>query len=654
MDLATQRLMQGAAGAGGDKLYIDDVFSTFLYDGTNGSLSANTGLDMSGEGGLLWIKNRTDSGRNNTLFDTERGVNQRLKTDSSGAENTFNANQTFTSTGFTLNCDFGDLNQSSKRYCSWNFRKTPGFFDIVTWTGNGVAGRQISHSLGSSIGFLWVKRRNGSSENWCLWHRTFTGAQFIEFTVEGVASNSTKFGSNPSMTSSYFTVGSDDATNNNGDSYVAYVFAHDNQSFGDAGNQSVIKCDSFTGNGNSNGPTINLGFEPQYILTKNKDRNQDWLILDSMRGLVTGGNDPRLKPENATSESSSYDFVDVSATGFQIKSTDAAINANGEEILYMAIRRPDGYVGKPVELGTDVLTMTAGTSGAPLYPSPNHIVDFALQKSSYQSGTADWTAVSRLTQGFRLETNTTDAESANIYQVGDYQNGWSSYTGGDGSRFAWLFKRHAGFDVVAWKNDTNSTYKSIPHSLGKKPEMIWLKDRDNTSTDFYQKWKVWHSGLTPMNNALNSRYIVLNTNAAETNSGNMWGQSDSDINENSFRYYTGIVDTTSNVIAILFASTDVSKVGSYTGTGSSGNTITVGFQPRFVIIKNTSRASTSWVVLDTTRGWGSGDDKSLELNDNNAQETYDYGAPTSTGFTLDETGIWTNYANDVYIYYAHA
>ena len=94
--------------------------------------------------------------------------------------------------------------------------------------------------------------------------------------------------------------------------------------------------------------------------------------------------------------------------------------------------------------------MVAGSSGEPLFKSPNHYVDFSLQKSSYQSGTANWTIATRLTFGQRLESNTTIAESANSYQVGDYQDGWSSYDGGDGSRFSWLFKRHAGLDVITY------------------------------------------------------------------------------------------------------------------------------------------------------------------------------------------------------------
>ena len=38
------------------KTYLDDVFSTYVYTGNGGSNTINSGLDMSGEGGLLWIK----------------------------------------------------------------------------------------------------------------------------------------------------------------------------------------------------------------------------------------------------------------------------------------------------------------------------------------------------------------------------------------------------------------------------------------------------------------------------------------------------------------------------------------------------------------------------------------------------------------------
>ena len=94
---------------------------------------------------------------------------------------------------------------------------------------------------------------------------------------------------------------------------------------------------------------------------------------------------------------------------------------------------------------------------------------------------------------------------------------------------------------------------------------------------------------------------------------------------------------------------------SFTGNGST-QTITIpdgGFQPRFLIMKCTSHA-VDWQVLDTTIGWGSGNDKYLVLNTNAAQyTTIDFGAPTSTGFTLTENAGFNGSGRE-YIYYAHA
>ena len=60
-------------------------------------------------------------------------------------------------------------------------------------------------------------------------------------------------------------------------------------------------------------------------------------------------------------------------------------------------------------------------------------------------------------------------------------------------------------------------------------------------------------------------------------------------------------------------------------------------------------------MLDTTRGWGSGNDKLLELSDAGAQQTNtDFGAPTSTGFTVNSGISAINNDGDRYIYYAHA
>ena len=124
MDPTTLRLIQGAAGAAGEATYVDDVFSTFLYEGNSSTQTITNNIDFSGEGGLAWI--RTRAAGSSRLIDTERGATKRISSDNSNAEATDSTGLTsFTSTGFTLG-NGGDYNDSND-YISWSFRKAPGF-----------------------------------------------------------------------------------------------------------------------------------------------------------------------------------------------------------------------------------------------------------------------------------------------------------------------------------------------------------------------------------------------------------------------------------------------------------------------------------------------------------------------------------------------
>ena len=69
MDPITQAFIQGAAGVSGGATYVDDVYSTYLYEGQNSTLTVNNGIDLLGEGGLVWIKNR-DNARSHILYTT--------------------------------------------------------------------------------------------------------------------------------------------------------------------------------------------------------------------------------------------------------------------------------------------------------------------------------------------------------------------------------------------------------------------------------------------------------------------------------------------------------------------------------------------------------------------------------------------------------
>ena len=128
------------------KVYLDDVFSTYVYKGNESARAINNGIDLSGEGGLVWAKARNDS-HDHHLVDTVRGANKILESNTTDAEATIaNRITGFNSNGFNLG-SAGQVNGTSAyNYSSWSFRKAKGFFDIVTYTGNGTAGRTVSHT----------------------------------------------------------------------------------------------------------------------------------------------------------------------------------------------------------------------------------------------------------------------------------------------------------------------------------------------------------------------------------------------------------------------------------------------------------------------------------------------------------------------------
>ena len=81
----------------------------------------------------------------------------------------------FNSDGFSIGTD-GNVSSNSYNFCSWSFRKAPKFFDVVTYSGNSVAGRTVSHNLGSVPGCIIVKSTSGLSGNWSVYHRSNTAS----------------------------------------------------------------------------------------------------------------------------------------------------------------------------------------------------------------------------------------------------------------------------------------------------------------------------------------------------------------------------------------------------------------------------------------------------------------------------------------------
>ena len=143
----------------------------------------------------------------------------------------------------------------------------------------------------------------------------------------GAAATGSEYWNDTDPTSTHFTVKNSNQTGDSGQGYIAYLFAHndDDGGFGEPGDQDIIKCDTYTGNGSSTGPVVTLGFEPQFIMLKRTDdtENANWYVFDTMRGIVTGGDDPYLY-WNTNAAEVAGNAIEVTSTGFQLKTSSSA------------------------------------------------------------------------------------------------------------------------------------------------------------------------------------------------------------------------------------------------------------------------------------------------------------------------------------------
>ena len=423
--------------------------------------------------------------------------------------------------------------------------------------------------------------------------------------------------------------------------------------FGEDGDQNIIKCGFYKSPGSNPHTTwdLNIGWEPQWILIKNAMTGQNWTLVDSMRGLIWDdvsagtGYDRQLHPNTSDAENG-RNICDAIPNGVRISSVEDLVNGGSQNYVYIAIRRPDGLVGKPPEAGTDVFAMDygSGSSNIPTFDS-GFPVDFGFYRIPTQA--QDFTEGARLTGTKYLLTNATNSEADNSYHVWDSNVGWSK--GHSSSYLSWMWKRHAGFDVVTWKSGGSG--ETHFHGLGKAPEMIWIKNRSSTSL-----WRGGHKGLNGGTNPWTYGFTLNNDSAEFQEVGTFWNG----VVPSATSFSTGSAadaggTSGDDYIAMLFASVDgISKVGSYTGTSSNPSvTITTGFSPRFLLIKRVD-ASRDWCVFDTLRGIGSGsNDYKLRLNSTAAQSNGQFVDVTSTGFTAQNVlDVGTD--GGKYIYYAHA
>ena len=634
------KALTAAAGNAGESLYAEDVFSTYLYTGNDTDTNIVNGINLADEGGLVWIKSR-QAAEGHRLIDSEWSLSANKYIDSSSTTAPFTGPvvNTFNTDGFQLDSNWYG-NSSDPQYggdfTSWTFRKAEKFFDVVTYTGDETSGRQIAHNLGATPAVMIVKKTSGSY-NWQIYHSSIGATKFLEFT-DYFAQTSSAVWNDTAPTDSVFTVGNEYGVNQSGDTYVAYLFASDAGGFGDDGTENIIKCGSFTTDG-SGLFSVTLGFEPQWILVKRTSGTGNWFLVDAMRGLTAAGIDDALLLPNSSSAEIDSNWFDVTATGFNSTSSNPDYNS---DYIYIAIRRPM----KTPESGTEVFAMdTLGSTGdgnQPGYRSP-FPVDMGLKTSL----TGNQRQIStRLLQGTELLTESTAAEAASASKQFDYMNGTDTSTATSSVNMMWMFKRATGFfDVVAYTGDGGTT-QTLDHNLGVTPEFMIAKRRNDT-----QNWVVYHSLVGA------GKYYNLNTTSGASTLSTVWGGVEPTSTQFTVGNSTTVNFNGDTYISYHFATlAGVSKVGSYTGTGSDLN-VDCGFSAgaRFILIKRTDSTG-DWYVYDSLRGIVAGNDPYFFLNNTAAQVTNtDYIDPLNAGFTVTSSApAGLNASGGTYIFLAIA
>lgn len=329
-------IVKNAVEVGGDtKVTVGDaaastvgpegVFDTTLYTGTEASSQTITnGIDLSTDGGLVWAKAR-DGAINNVLMDTEQGVGKFLNSNQTYAQQTNSEGiKSFNTDGFTFGNQTGVGWSNDHVY--WTFKQQSSFFDIASYTGNGTAGRTVSHNLGSVPSMIFIKATDLSADDWAVYSGELGNTKHLRLNGNDGAMTSTSIWNSTSPSSTEFTLGSNSEVNRNGNNYIAYLFAHDTSA------DSYIKCGSFTA-GSSTETTVDLGWKPQWLMIKITSTTGDWRILDAERGIGDGTYDYYLRANTADIETGPASIADLTNTGFKVN-----YGGSDQDYIYIAIR----------------------------------------------------------------------------------------------------------------------------------------------------------------------------------------------------------------------------------------------------------------------------------------------------------------------------
>ena len=631
---------------------VDQVYNNFVYYGNETSTTITTGVDLSSGGGLIILKN-TSTNSDWIFSDTvATTLSNYLSSNTQNAQQASSAGLSVSSTGVTITGN-NIVSNGLYTYSLSSFKVAPRFFDIVTWTGDGTSSRTLTHNLTIAPGLVIVKCRSAGTTNWPIRFNNLTSHLNSGNDVDSTAVQDNGYISAYSASGFTLSAGSVGVAdvNASGQTYVAYVFANDTADNG------IIKV--ITTAGGSVLDEVGLPWKIQTafgttITTNGSNTSESFLA--------------QVKADNRQSPTYATRFL--STEGYASGVATAVVTANFSNNLYKSIVqtylayprtllviKKSGYDSAPTS-SSDIFAIytRTGNNASTYYTTP--ISDWSLFISKdYAVGTLrSWyqTNISGLGQATALNSTAKISTSTGITQAENFK--WSNrvwyqtVTGYNNTLnqqyITYLFKDAKNY-FSSELYTGNAANRDVMHSLGVVPEMIWVRPESPASGS---NLICYHKDLG------NTQYITLTAASLPATGSTYWRN----LSPSNIKFYIGtstVVNASStDYRAYLFATCPgVSKVGSYTGTGSD-LTIDCGFTSgvKFLWIRSTSGSALSY-IYDTTRGIvTAGNDSMLNvLSTAQATATSDDIDVVSSGFVAKGTGL-IGVSGRQYIYFAIA
>ena len=317
---------------------IDDpglYFNPVIWTG-DGVAAGSGGNPISGLGfqpDLVWIKARTKTGGNSGvpwLFDSTRGTTAALQGNATSAESTDTEGVlSFDVDGFTLGSS-ASMNNSGDNFVAWCWKKSAiAGFDIVEYSGDNTANRNINHALTISPEFVINKRTDGV-EDWFVWHAGLSGATYFTKlnTTDSETNTNSPWGTG-NFSSTQFMV-TNNATNNTNatgtNNYITYLWASI---------PGFSKFGTYVNNNSTDGPFVYTGFRPAFVIQKTFSAGTaDWYQYDSERSDYNPAKEHLLATLGDAEATTAHD-IDLLSNGFKLR-TATDPNFSTRTTLYAA------------------------------------------------------------------------------------------------------------------------------------------------------------------------------------------------------------------------------------------------------------------------------------------------------------------------------